>query len=64
MRSPDLPCSFFDEVNRIGAPGYVPNEADVLRARSKTTGISETKFKSGQLSIQCVPSHLVPTDCY
>ncbi|KAK4054921.1 Guanine nucleotide-binding protein alpha-2 subunit [Microbotryomycetes sp. JL201] len=43
--------SFFDEIKRIGAPGYVPNEADVLRARTKTTGISETKFKSGQLSI-------------
>ena len=42
---------FFDQVNRIGAPGYVPNEADVLHARTKTTGISETKFKSGQLSI-------------
>lgn len=46
--------SFFDEVKRIGAPGYIPNEADVLHARTKTTGISETKFKSGQLSIQCV----------
>lgn len=43
--------SFFDEVARIGAPDYVPNETDVLRARTKTTGISETKFRSGQLSI-------------
>ena len=48
------PCSFFDGVKRIGAPGYIPNESDVLHARTKTTGISETKFKSGQLSIQCV----------
>lgn len=46
--------SFFDEIKRIGTQGYVPNEADVLHARTKTTGISETKFKSGQLSIQCV----------
>lgn len=44
--------SFFDEIKRIGAQGYVPNESDVLHARTKTTGISETKFKSGQLSIQ------------
>ena len=43
--------SFFDEVARIGAPDYVPNETDVLRARTKTTGISETKFRTGQLSI-------------
>lgn len=46
--------SFFDEVQRIGSTDYVPNEMDVLRARTKTTGISETKFRSGQLSIQCV----------
>ena len=32
----------------------MPNESDVLHARTKTTGISETKFKSGQLSIQSV----------
>ncbi|BGP36808.1 Guanine nucleotide-binding protein alpha-2 subunit [Rhodotorula kratochvilovae] len=42
---------FFDEVKRIGASGYVPSEADVLHARTKTTGISETKFKAGQLSV-------------
>ena len=36
--------SFFDEVKRISAPDYIPNEADVLRARTKTTGIYETRF--------------------
>lgn len=45
-------CSFFDEIARIGNLDYVPNETDVLHARTKTTGISETKFRSGQLSIQ------------
>ena len=50
----DSATYFFDEVQRIGAVDYVPNESDVLRARTKTTGISETKFKSGQLSIQYV----------
>lgn len=56
--------SFFDEVQRIGASGYIPNEADVLHARTKTTGISETKFKSGQLSIQCVLAspHVLSTE--
>ncbi|GAA6035170.1 hypothetical protein JCM8097_006401 [Rhodosporidiobolus ruineniae] len=47
----DSASYFFDEIKRIGASGYVPSEADLLHARTKTTGISETKFKSGQLSI-------------
>lgn len=46
--------SFFEEVRRIAAPDYIPNEADVLRARTKTTGIYETRFTMGQLSIQLV----------
>jgi guanine nucleotide-binding protein subunit alpha len=37
---------------RIVAPDYLPNEMDVLRARTKTTGIYETRFQMGQLSIQ------------
>jgi guanine nucleotide-binding protein G(i) subunit alpha len=43
---------FFQEVMRIVAPDYLPNEMDVLRARTKTTGIYETRFGMGQLSIQ------------
>ncbi|KAG0206249.1 Guanine nucleotide-binding protein alpha-2 subunit [Mortierella sp. GBA30] len=42
---------FFSQVRRIGAEDYTPNVQDVLRARSKTTGISETRFNMGQLSI-------------
>ncbi|KAF8161674.1 heterotrimeric G-protein alpha subunit, GPA3-like protein [Crassisporium funariophilum] len=42
---------FFGEVLRIGSPGYLPNETDVLRARQKTVGITETRFTMGQLSI-------------
>ncbi|KAL3418372.1 guanine nucleotide-binding protein alpha-3 subunit [Phlyctema vagabunda] len=42
---------FFDEVERITAPEYIPIEADVLRARTKTTGIYETRFTMGSLSI-------------
>ena len=44
--------SFFEEVGRISLPDYIPKEADVLRARTKTTGIYETRFTMGQLSIQ------------
>lgn len=42
---------FFENVRRIGSQDYIPNEDDVLRARSKTTGIAETRFNMGQLSI-------------
>ncbi|ORY03003.1 G protein alpha subunit [Basidiobolus meristosporus CBS 931.73] len=42
---------FFSHIRRIGAPEYIPNEADVLRARTKTTGIIETRFNMGQLNI-------------
>ncbi|UKZ73689.1 G protein alpha subunit [Trichoderma virens FT-333] len=42
---------FFQEAGRIVAPDYLPNEMDVLRARTKTTGIYETRFQMGQLSI-------------
>ena len=45
---------FFEEVKRIAEPDYTPTEADVLRARTKTTGIYETRFQMGQLSIQYV----------
>ncbi|KAM6503012.1 heterotrimeric G-protein alpha subunit, GPA3-like protein [Amanita muscaria] len=42
---------FFEHVLRIGSTGYRPNETDVLRARRKTFGITETRFNMGQLSI-------------
>lgn len=50
----DSASYFFSQVQRIGQRDYIPNESDVLRARAKTTGISETRFNMGQLSIQCV----------
>jgi guanine nucleotide-binding protein G(i) subunit alpha len=49
--SPAPARSFFSHAPRIGAPEYVPNEDDVLRARAKSTGITETRFNMGQLSI-------------
>ncbi|KAI8145242.1 G protein alpha subunit [Fennellomyces sp. T-0311] len=47
----DSASYFFEEAHRIGQPDYVPSVQDVLRARCKTTGISETRFKMGQLNI-------------
>jgi guanine nucleotide-binding protein G(i) subunit alpha len=35
---------FFSEVLRIGAPDYIPDVADALRVRQKTTGIFETRY--------------------
>ncbi|CAN8102986.1 unnamed protein product [Discula destructiva] len=42
---------FFEHAERIVRQDYLPNEMDVLRARTKTTGIYETRFQMGQLSI-------------
>ncbi|ORX96113.1 G protein alpha subunit [Basidiobolus meristosporus CBS 931.73] len=47
----DSATYFFSHVRRIGSPNYIPNEADALRARTKTTGIIETRFNMGQLNI-------------
>ncbi|KAJ1750908.1 Guanine nucleotide-binding protein alpha-2 subunit [Coemansia sp. RSA 1290] len=42
---------FLNNIRRIGDPKYLPTEADVLRARSKTTGIIETRFMMNNTSI-------------
>ncbi|KAJ9069040.1 Guanine nucleotide-binding protein alpha-2 subunit, variant 3 [Entomophthora muscae] len=42
---------FFEHIQRIGASDYIPSVSDVLRARTKTTGIIETRFTMGQLNI-------------
>ncbi|KAI0070383.1 G-protein alpha subunit [Panus rudis PR-1116 ss-1] len=47
----DSASYFFTEALRIGTPDYVPTETDVLRARQKSTGITETRFALGPLSI-------------
>jgi len=35
---------YFDSLDRITAPGYLPDDQDILRSRVKTTGIVETTF--------------------
>ncbi|KAF5092229.1 hypothetical protein D0Z03_002967 [Geotrichum reessii] len=42
---------FFNNVDRISDADYIPNVADILRARIKTTGIYETRFEMGKLNI-------------
>lgn len=41
----DSAAYFFDMVEAIGSPNYIPSEQDVLRSRVRTTGIVENEFK-------------------
>jgi len=43
-------ASFFNDVDRLFAPNYIPNDQDVLRSRLRTTGITETIFDLGSLT--------------
>jgi len=46
---PDCAKFFFDEIERVSAPAFQPTDQDILHCRVKTTGITETKFKIGDL---------------
>jgi len=35
---------FFDHIDRIASPSYIPTDDDILHARVKTTGVTEVKF--------------------
>jgi guanine nucleotide-binding protein subunit alpha len=41
--------SFFADIRRLWARDYMPGDQDILRARLRTTGISETVFDVGSL---------------
>ncbi|KAF5320623.1 hypothetical protein D9611_013739 [Ephemerocybe angulata] len=45
----NLEPHFFKGVLRIGAPGYLPTESDVLRAHHEPVGITETDITMGTL---------------
>lgn len=45
---------FIDDMDRIWADGYVPNDQDLLRSRQRTTGINEDTFDLGQLTYRMV----------
>jgi len=40
----DSAIYYFERVDKIAAPNFIPNDQDVLRARVRTTGIIETQF--------------------
>lgn len=37
---------YFDSIDRISSPNYVPTDQDILRSRVRTTGIVETTFSA------------------
>uniref|UniRef100_A0A3Q1EUL5 Guanine nucleotide binding protein (G protein) alpha v1 n=1 Tax=Acanthochromis polyacanthus TaxID=80966 RepID=A0A3Q1EUL5_9TELE len=45
----DSALYFFENMNRITSPDFVPTETDVLRVRLRTTGVIETQFKVNHL---------------
>ncbi|KAJ7609899.1 G protein alpha-subunit [Roridomyces roridus] len=46
----DSAVYYFTALDRMTAPGYLPTDQDILRSRVKTTGITETIFKVGELT--------------
>jgi hypothetical protein len=44
-------CSrFLDEIDRLAAARYTPTDADILRARVRTFGVTEHEFKIDQVT--------------
>jgi len=46
----DSATYYFNAIERMAAPGYLPTDQDILRSRVKTTGITETTFQVGELT--------------
>jgi guanine nucleotide-binding protein G(i) subunit alpha len=46
----DSAVYYFNAIERMASPSYLPTDQDILRSRVKTTGITETTFKVGELT--------------
>ena len=46
----DSAVYYFNAIDRMASSGYTPTDQDILRSRVKTTGITETTFKVGELT--------------
>ena len=46
----DFICSYYQHIDRLFTPNYIPNDQDVLRSRLRTTGITETLFEIRQFT--------------
>lgn len=44
--------SFYDSLDRIFTPNWLPDNQDMLQARLRTTGITETLFELGQMNFR------------
>lgn len=42
--------SFYNSFDRISTPGWLPDNQDMLQARLRTTGITETYFELGHMN--------------
>jgi len=54
MQIPATTPYFFDNIDRISKETYKPNQDDILRAKLKTTGISEVKFVVNEVEFTLV----------
>ncbi|KAJ5736185.1 uncharacterized protein N7483_001310 [Penicillium malachiteum] len=43
---------FYESLDRIFSPGWLPDNQDMLQARLRTTGITETLFELGQMNFR------------
>jgi len=50
----DSASYFFDNIDRFMNPSYIPTQADVLRARVRSTGIEEAEFKFEEILFRMV----------
>lgn len=50
----DSASYFFDNIERFMSPSYIPTQADVLRARVRSTGIEEAEFKFEDVAFRMV----------
>jgi guanine nucleotide-binding protein subunit alpha len=48
----DSATFFFDSIHRFSQPDYLPTDDDILRARVRTTGITESHFDLGTMSLR------------
>jgi len=46
----DSAVYYFNQIDRMAEPSYLPTDQDILRSRVKTTGITETMFRVGELT--------------
>lgn len=46
----DSAIYYFNMVDRMASHDYMPTDQDILRSRVKTTGITETTFRVGELT--------------